>query len=137
MIRFLKYAFLFPGAVVPVYISSCANDHALEMRPAVVDSTCIPAGYTVTYTNDIKTILETYCNNPGSIDCHEGGTSSGFDYTTYGGIAPEADSGIQSPLYNRVFIVGDMPSVFTNGPEELSECDAAKLESWLENGAPE
>jgi hypothetical protein len=136
MIRFLKYAFLFPGAVAPVYISSCANDHALEMRPAVVDSTCIPAGYTVTYTNDIKTILETYCNNPGSIDCHEAGNSSGLDYTTYGGIAPEAQGGTSSNVYHRVFEVGDMPSISTLGPPELTSCDAAKLESWIKKGIP-
>lgn len=137
MIRFLKYAFLFPVAAVPVYISSCANDQALEMRPAAVDSTCIPEGYTVNYTNDIKTILDTYCNKPGDIDCHEAGTSSGFDYTTYGGIAAEAEFGVESPLYKRVFIDGDMPSLLTQGPPELSICDAAKLESWILNGIPE
>ena len=139
MIRFLKYAFIVPVTASLFYISSCSNDKAAEMIPAPIDTLCIPDGYTVTYTNDIKTILETYCTNKDFGICHQSDADngSGFPYTTYEGIALEADGGLSPTLYHRVFEIGDMPSIITLGPQELSACDAAKLESWIENGAPE
>jgi len=134
---FSRYVLLLSVLTTLYFLSGCGNDKAVEPAPVVIDTTCIPNGYVVTYTMDIKPILETTCTNPDFGSCHQptpdGG--SGFDYTNYDGISAEADPG--GPLENRVLVIMDMPSVATLGPTSLTDCQLAKIQSWINNGAPE
>ncbi|MBA2407762.1 MAG: hypothetical protein H0V65_07210 [Chitinophagales bacterium] len=118
--------------VFVVLLSSCANDKAFEPVPMVIDTTCIPNGYQVTYTQDIKIILETYCTNPMYGSCHQSGSE--YDYTFYEGIKEEADTGT---LELRVLIYHDMPPPYSLGPKDLTSCELQKLSEWIYNGAPE
>ncbi len=119
------------------YFSSCTSDKSVQPVLVNLDSCVVPAGRLVTYTTDIKPILETYCTqNFGS--CHQAGYYSGFDYTTYDGIKAEADNG---KLLDRVlgpFDTGDkMPLSSSTGLKTLTACDTFKIHTWVLQGAPE
>ncbi len=131
------FAFLAVGAFV--FLGSCTKDKATEPKETTDTVACIQAGQTITYTDDVKQILTTYCTNKDFGSCHQtdadGGTF-GFDFTTYAGIKEKADDGT---LINRVFNSpgNPMPSILSTGPQTLSDCDQLKLQTWVDQGAPE
>lgn len=134
MVQASKYVLFVAIVGTILYLASCTKDKAMEPGAAV---SCIPDTYTVTYTADVKAILETYCGTLGNFgSCHQSIANGGigFDYTTYDGIKLEFDLGT---LENRVFVVKDMPFPGTLGPTTLSDCDKQKLQKWIDEGAPE
>ncbi|MBA2423525.1 MAG: hypothetical protein H0V61_09935 [Chitinophagales bacterium] len=120
-------------SIVLLLLSGCASDKALESLPVNIDTVCIPNGYTVTYTGDIKMILETYCTDPGYGSCHQSG--SDYDYTYYLGIKAEAE--IDGPLEDQVLKFQTMPPPNSMGPKDLTDCELQKLSEWIYNWAPE
>lgn len=85
----------------------------------------------MTYTNSIKPIFEQYCNMAG---CHDAITkSSGHNLTTYAGTKPGVLSG------KLLGSVKQEPGYFPMPKDlpKLSDCDIAKIEAWINAGAPE
>ena len=119
MTLYFRSAFFLSIVLSVLFFAGCTKDKADQV---VTAPPCLPDGYVVTYTVDIKPILDT----------SDGG--SGFDYTNYEGIKQEVDMGT---LENRVFVLKDMPSVSTLGPTTLTSCDLETLQSWIDGGAPE
>jgi hypothetical protein len=124
------------SACFALSLVSCTSDQALE--PIIVNTdTCIAAGHIVTYTADIKTILETHCTDPIFGDCHQPGSST-FDYTNYTNIAAEAANG---NLWDRVLnpntILTPMPSPASAEVNVLTPCDTAEIGAWIRGGWPE
>lgn len=114
-------------------ISSCAYDKREMPEPVIpIDTTLIIICDTippVTYTNFVKSILETNCT--AFSNCHGTDAPPGFDYTTYAGIKAKADNG---KFYERVINLQNMPEADSLS---LDPCTLLHLQEWLDNGAPE
>jgi hypothetical protein len=78
---------------------------------------------TVTFTNSIQPILSRNCTTPG---CHNGSAPGNF--TIFSELQTVVNSG---QLRNRVLVQKTMPP-----SGALSACDQAKLDKWLQAGAP-
>ncbi|MBK9731543.1 MAG: hypothetical protein IPO83_09665 [Chitinophagaceae bacterium] len=138
----ISYTFAFSIITCLVLMGSCAKDKA-SLGPKALDTIgCIKIGDTITYTGDVKRIMETYCTGTSQEHfgiCHQSeadGGTPGLDFTSYAGIKEKADDG---KLIERV--VNDpaspMPSILTTGPQKLSDCDFVKIQAWVEDGAVE
>jgi len=92
-------------------------------------STCDTSN--VHYSVEIKAILQTNC-----LVCH-GATvynslGGGYNYDTYSGIIPNVMNG---RLLNDIMQVpGSDP--MPKGAPKLSDCDIAKVRTWIRNGYP-
>lgn len=136
---FIRYTLAFSVVSYLVFLASCAKDKAAEPSDIIDTVSCIQPGQIITYTSDVKTIMETYCSDAGFGSCHQSelqGGTPGLDYTTYPGIKEKADDGT---LIFRVFNSPDnpMPSIVSTGPQTLTDCDLLKLQAWVDAGAPE
>ena len=78
----------------------------------------------VTFAQTIKPIVDSYCATAG---CHVSGTGR-VDLTTYSGVKGIADDG---RFRQYVFVQKDMPP-----SSPLSTCDLARIDTWLNDGAP-
>jgi len=118
LIVFLSLTVLFP---------SCYYDNVTDVYPyypyaAPCDTTH------VTYSQTIKPIMTANCNI-----CHSTATASaGVITDTYEGLSPIAVSGSLWHAVNQDPGVSPMPQ---NG-NRLSDCDLAKIKTWINAGAP-
>ena len=90
----------------------------------------------VSYLNDIRPILMTYCFGTGPQRCHVTNTNQGAngDFTTYAGIKAKADNGsLEARVLNPL---GGMPPSYTTGPIPVTEEDKLKIRYWIDAGAP-
>ena len=80
----------------------------------------------VTYTNDIKPIIDSKC-----VSCHYAGGTGNGDYQTspYAGLKQKVDNG---SFKNRAIILHDMPQ----GGPPLSQEEMDLINCWLDAGAP-
>jgi hypothetical protein len=122
----LKYAACI--AMLYAFISSCSNDK-YELPEPQADE-CGTDSITVSWNNGIRSIIETKCSVAG---CHvpDSAGGNGFDFTTYAAVKQKVDNGA---LHQRVFVLQDMPPA---GSPTLSTCDKKKLQTWINNSAPE
>jgi hypothetical protein len=87
----------------------------------------------VTYTNDIKPIINATCAISG---CHDGavGSSSPGDYRTFADIKRVTDNG---KFKNRVLDLKDMPPSYTTGPKKLTDAQLDLIQCWADKGYKE
>jgi hypothetical protein len=118
-----------------IAITGCNyNKRELPQPSMPIDSALLVSCDTldvITYTNLVKSILETNCTLS---DCHDINAPPGLDYTTYAGIKAKADNG---KIQERVLNLKNMPPSNTTGPASLDSCTLVRLQEWLNNGAPE
>ena len=83
----------------------------------------------VKYSTDIVGILSANCYS-----CHAGTAvnGSGIQLDTYAGISAQANAGILLPVIQHDPGYVEMPK----GGTKLSECNIAKIRTWIRNGAP-
>lgn len=111
--RLLELSFL-----AGFFLSSCYYDNEEELYP--LESCDLTE---VTFSQDIKPIIESNCAVPG---CHVPGTGR-VDYTSFQGLQIVINDG---RLKQRAVVQRTMPPT---GP--LNSCDISKIEVWLDNGA--
>lgn len=111
-------------------LHACSSDSQPE--PTLPD--CIDDN--VTYDNQIKPIITTYCDHP---NCHNSGSSFG-DYTSFQLMASVINSGlfeervIDLPVGNN----SKMPPPYaTIGPDVMTSEDLQLVECWIAGGYPE
>ena len=102
-------------------IQSCYYDNEEELYPNTPSCDTTNANF----SQVIQPIINTNCAISG---CHVPGTGR-KDFSSYPGIKDVVDDG---RLEDRVIIQGIMPPT---GP--LNDCDIMKIETWIENGAPD
>lgn len=133
----IKSILLFAG--ISISLSACYYDSLEELYPAPViipginDSTSTGCDTTkaITYTNDIKPILDGNCgaNSP----CHQGtSTNSGIDLSNYIGA-----KGIASKLVGAVTWNGTASNMPKGSASKISDCSIGKIKKWVESGTPE
>ncbi len=102
-----------------ILVSSCERDQVqenLEDCPEVV-----------TYQDDVKLILNTYCSYPG---CHNGGIAS--DFSGYNEMQPYLTDEF---FVERVINIQDMPPTYAEeGFQTLSPEDIVTLSCWVQGG---
>jgi hypothetical protein len=123
------------AACSAVYLASCTKDKA-EEKIAGVDSTCTHNKQdTMSYTNDIVPIMQTYCTDPALGDCHSPSSSLGWDFSTYAGLATQLPD-----LFNYYVLdpaTATMPKSITTGATQLTACEKEKLQLWIDQGYPD
>jgi putative hemolysin len=108
-----------------IYLQSCTYDKGEVPKPVKA----------VSYQNDIKPIIQTYCYGQGGQTCHVTPSNQGAvgDFTTYAGLKAKADNGT---IQIRVFNLKDMPPAYSSGPTALTAEALETFKSWVNNGAP-
>ncbi len=106
-------------------VSGCYYDKYNKLYPPVSETTC--DSLNVTYSVSVKDIMNNYC-----IGCHNASTASGgATLDSYSSILPWVQSGQ---------LMGDVKQLsgFISMPpgSKLSDCDIAKLQKWVNDGAP-
>lgn len=81
----------------------------------------------LTYEGRVKSIINGSC---AFIGCHSDNVET-YDFTTYEGIKSAAGS-----IRDRINRSVDDPLFMPQNKFELSECDLATLNAWINNGAP-
>jgi hypothetical protein len=108
---------------MPILFTACESENKEDLFP--VDPAVVCKTDSMSFSMDIKPIIAKNCAISG---CHVSGFNDG-DFTTYQGIKDKIDNG--DLIRQRVVIKKDMPA---SGP--LPDCEIAKIESWLNAGAP-
>lgn len=133
MKRSIKHHFnsILFGAVLAwgyLAIESCTFDQAEELVVEACDT------LSVSYANDIRPIIDTYCSGKTLGNCHEAGNTANSDYSTYEGLYEQVEN---DGIWAVVFVTGEMPDPFTSGPTELTTAELQMLYCWLEAGGPQ
>lgn len=117
-----------------VFFFSCVNRNLKDYQPQVVKNTEEVPEELVSYTADIKPLIESRCSK-----CHKG--EEGFDWTVLSdlqGVAStkytstDVDSKLLSRLKNTKYGTR-MPQ---DGPPYLSDEQIGMIEKWANAGAP-
>jgi uncharacterized membrane protein len=95
--------------------AGCTNEKAIPT----------PCTGTISYSNDIKQIIDNNC-----VTCHSAGNTDG-DFTTYEGLKLKAESG---SLKNRVVVQKNMPPAGSDSA--MTSLNIQKINCWLLQGAP-
>lgn len=129
----MKKITLFATAALLI-LAGCYNDKYDKLYPNPVTTTCDTT--IITYTNDIKPIINSSCAINGG--CHNAAgdaNTNGLDYTVFSILQGQATTtlmvndinGTPTPRHNA------MP---LNLPK-LSQCDINKITRWVNEGAPQ
>lgn len=114
-----------------IYPNSSLNDTIMQ-----ADTDSLGNIVVISYMNDIKPIMTTYCFGLGNQHCHVTNTNQGAngDFTTYAGLKAKVDNGsIASRVINPT---GGMPPSYSTDPMPVIAADKMKIQSWMNNGAP-
>jgi len=85
----------------------------------------------MTYTDDIKSILDESCAYAG---CHDDTTvAASIDLSTYDNAVVVVEFGRILGTINHQETFSPMPK----GQDKLSDCNIDKITSWINNGTPE
>jgi len=124
-------------SVLITFLSSCSNNKYDKLYPqSPAAATTCDTSTTLSYANDIETIIASNCFSPGN-GCHDatGSGVSGFNYQT-------SITSLQSNALNGSLLtdINFMPtrghnSMPLNGAR-LSVCDIDKITRWVNEGAP-
>jgi len=89
-----------------------------------------PCADSVTYNNQIKSIINSSCAYAG---CHNGDVNSSApgDYTTLSTLADVTTNG---KLNNRVVTLKDMPPSNATGPKTLTDDQLQLMKCWIQQG---
>lgn len=108
-----------------IAFSGCYKENAEDAyapAPGGCDTT------NVTFNGVIKPIIDAKCATSG---CHLGSAFTGFDLSTHGGIAYSIGQGVFMPAINHTG-----PSPMPKGQDKLDDCTIAKIQKWVNDGAP-
>jgi hypothetical protein len=115
--------------LLSVLFSGCRHEIPEPVSIVVPIDSCSGS---MTYSSDIRIIVETYCALAG---CH---VANGFkDFSSYGLLSGVINNMGAQYFLSRIKEGGGMPPDYSTGPTMLTECDYQKLESWLTSGFPE
>ena len=107
-------------------LTSCYYDNEEELYPG----SGVPCDTTgVTYGNSVAPLMASNCNG-----CHSEASPAGNIVTsTYDGLRSAVNSGILRKAINHESGAAPMPQ----GGNKLSACDLAKVDAWINQGAPQ
>lgn len=106
-------------------ILSCA-DHTL---PAADEFSCSSLGV-VSFTTDIKPIIDTKCAIAGDGGCHNGGNGPALDWRVFDNLQSYAAS-VKTRVTRPVGTSGHMPKIGS-----LTDDQIRQLVCWVDQGAP-
>ncbi len=118
------------AAGLSVY-TSCYYDNVEELDPNFGQTTCDTAG-TISFSLQVKPIMESYCGTSGSnaAACHGSSGSSGIPLVTYSDVSDAVDNDNLLGSIKHLSGVSAMPK----GGGKLDDCRIAKVEKWINQG---
>jgi uncharacterized membrane protein len=119
--------FFFGTTICAAMLFSCTTNKTTLPEPQVEETTTTTAdttGVDVTYTNDVKTIMDNNC-----VSCH--GSSGGISLVTYAQVKTQADAG---RILARA-ITGSQGNMPPSGLMDQATRDV--LQNWINQGAQE
>lgn len=120
----IKQAILF--FVLSLFVASCYYNNFDELHPAVKLNTTCDTLSVMSYTNNIKPVLDNYC-----VSCHNSSTRSGnIVLDTYSGAYSTAKSGklLGSSAHKNGYV--PMPP-----NSKIDACSIRQIELWVNKGA--
>jgi len=121
MIKFFSRALL---ALIAFSAASCYYDNKEDLY--IIEGNCDTTA--ISFTQDIQPLINDQC-----LSCHKAGNASGnILLNSYAAIKEQADNG---KLLGSVRHESGYSSMPPGG--SLSNCSIARLEAWINNGAPE
>lgn len=115
------------GAGLLLFISSLVA--CQKEDPNTITYDC--SNLTLTYTNDIKSIIDNNCARSG---CHNASSrASGIDLSSYANVSSEADKPRFRGAIERLDGFSSMPK----GGGKLSIDNLQKIYCWIESGKPQ
>lgn len=133
----LKTIILLSG--ISFSLNACYYDSLEELHPAPIiipgindsTSTGCDTSKAITYTADIKPILDNNCgaNSP----CHMGSTSnSQIDLSNYAGA-----KSVEGKLIGAITWDGTASNMPKGSQSKINDCSIAKIKKWVNSGTPE
>lgn len=113
--------------LLPAFLYGCYNRNAEDLYPATGGNNCDTSN--VTYASVIKPIIEANCAKSG---CHLGATYTGYDLSSYAGLATVANNG---KLVAAIEHTG--PDPMPQDAAKLDDCTISKIKKWVSAGAPD
>jgi len=111
--------------IIVVYFSSCTKDQADKVIVAECDT------LNLSYTNDVKIIIETYC----TVTCHTSSKPNGLSSANLEDYTNTKDEALNGTLLDAIKHETTTPMPL--GGTKLSDADIKTIFCWIENGAPE
>lgn len=126
--------FILPATVIfsllAFFIQGCYYDNEAELHPeSFLETACDTA--LVTFSGSIQPVLKSYCGTNNS--CHGTNNTSNIQLNNYAGVKAQADNG---RLWQSVSWTGSASFMPKNSSAKLNDCLLAKLNIWIQNGAP-
>ncbi len=110
------------GLLVAVGCTKENAEDAYGPAPVTCDTT------NVTYSGVVQPIIAAKCATSG---CHLGAGASGWDLSNYHGVLTSSEYGVLMPAINHTG-----PSPMPKGQAKLDDCSIAKIQKWVNDGAP-
>jgi hypothetical protein len=115
---------------IGLMIASCSYDNEEDLYPIDPDNPIVCDTLDMTYTSNVKPILENY----GCVGCHQtSNPSGGVVLDSYEKTKIYAENG---RLYGSVNH-DDGYSPMPKGGGKLSDCELKKIRNWIDDGSPE
>ncbi len=111
---------LFLASASTFFVWACTKENVETRYPVKKIEFCD----TISYSRNIKPIIDATCNNP-SLPCHASGSAQ--DFSTYALMQPHLVN-----FNDRLFVKGDMPS----GGAVLTPTEVSMIECWQKAGYP-
>ncbi|MBL4655284.1 MAG: hypothetical protein JKY33_05630 [Bacteroidia bacterium] len=111
--------------LIVVYFSSCTKDQADKVIVAECDT------LNITYTNDIKSIIDANCTN----SCHTSSNTNGISGANLEDYTNTKDEALNGTLLEAIKHETTL-AMPLNGTK-LADSVINKVYCWIENGAPE
>ena len=111
-----------------VFITACTDD---ETAPVVLEDS--GQSDSVSYSQDIVPIVQTYCYGSGDIRCHvpDPNQATSSDFTTYDGLKQQIENGLL-----QIKLFGLNPSMPPSGFTQLPDTCIEKFKIWVDEGYP-
>lgn len=104
----------------------CQKQNAEDLYTVPDPATCDTVN--VSFSQVIKPIIDASCATSG---CHLGASATGWDLSDYTGVFSANYHSVLMPAINHTG-----PSPMPKGGAKLDDCTIAKIQAWVNKGAP-
>ncbi|MEZ4962278.1 MAG: hypothetical protein R2830_20795 [Saprospiraceae bacterium] len=115
-----------------LFTEGCYYDNEAELHPEKYLEQSCDTTITMSYANQIKPILDSYCST-GNPSCHNSNSSSNVPLNTYEGVKSQVDNG---RLLSSITWDGNASFMPKNSSTKINDCYQARIRIWIESGAP-
>lgn len=114
-----------------VFLTGCYYDNFSELHPSSGNSGACDTSGAMSFNTDIVPILNNSCGTTNS--CHGTSNTSGYDLSTYGGVAATV---VNTQLYSSITFDGTVSPMPKGSSNPVATCSITKIKKWIDAGYP-